>query len=156
MNAGPASGRPCLVVGYDGSEPARTAVVYAAERAGRGGRLLIVHATGSLAHWMGVPGEEVPDREGHGKALLDELLLEAGNALLNTDFELELASGSAADALVRVAKGRDADEIVVGTRGHGRVGTLLGSVAQEVLHDADRPVVVIPYNAVRQRSGAPG
>jgi len=158
VRAARSKGGPCLVVGYDGSEPARAAVTYAAERAGRRGRLFIVHATGSLAHWMGAPSEQVVtgDREGHGRALLDELLLEAGNVLLDSDFELELASGSAPDALVEVARAHDADEIVLGTRGQGRVGSLLGSVAQEVLHLADRPVVVIPYNAVREHAEAQG
>lgn len=54
-------------------------------------------------------------------------MLEAGNVLLNTDFELELVPGGAAQALVEVAKARDADEIVLGSRGQGRVGSLLGS-----------------------------
>lgn len=56
-------GRPCLVVGYDGSEPARAAVTYAAERAGRRGRLFIVNAVGPVASWLGASGE-LPVTEG--------------------------------------------------------------------------------------------
>jgi nucleotide-binding universal stress UspA family protein len=52
---------------------------------------------------------------------------------------------------------RDADEIVVGARGLGRVRALLGSVSHELLHIADRPVVVIPAATVdpqRQKRNA--
>lgn len=144
----------CLVVGYDGSEPARAAVTYAADRVGPGGRLYIVHATGPLASWLGAPDEMLvtEDRSERGRALLDELMLEAGNALIDTDYELVLVPGPAAEALVHTAQRHDADEIVLGSRGMGRLGSVLGSVAQHVLHTADRPVVVIPYLAVREKA----
>jgi nucleotide-binding universal stress UspA family protein len=73
---------------------------------------------------------------------------------MDTNFELELVDGSPAEALVNVAEARDADEIAVGSRGFGRVRGALGSVSHDVLHRADRPVVVIPYNAVRAQTGA--
>lgn len=135
-----------LVVGYDGSEPARAAVSYAAERAGTGGRLYIVHATGPVASWLGAAEDIVvtEDRAGHGRALLDELVLEAGDVLIDSDYELVLLPGPAAEALVNTARRHDVDEIVLGSGGEGRLGGLLGSVAHQVLHTADRPVVVIP------------
>lgn len=37
-----------------------------------------------------------------------------------------------------------------GSGGEGRIGALLGSVARQVLHTADRPVVVIPHQPVRE------
>ncbi len=143
-----------LVVGYDGSEPARAAVYYAADRLAGGGHLYVVHATGPVAGWLGAAEEMVvgEDRAGRGRALLDELVLEAGNALIDTDFELVLVPGSAAEALVQTAQLHDAAEIVLGSRGEGRLGTMLGSVAHQVLHTADRPVVVIPYLAVREKA----
>ena len=149
--------KPCLVVGYDGSPPARAAVEYAAERAGRGGRIRIVHAVGPMAE-LGGRGERDSrrprDRRSHGRAVLDALLMEAGEALLDSDFELELVTGSAAEALTRVAEREAADEIVLGSRGQGRIGSALGSVSHEVLRLADRPVVVIPSNAVPQPASA--
>jgi hypothetical protein len=36
-------GRPTIVVGYDGSEASRAAVTFAARRAGRSGRVFVVH-----------------------------------------------------------------------------------------------------------------
>lgn len=151
-----ATPRPCIVVGYDGSEPSRAAVTYAAERVGRTGRMFIVHAVGPVANWVGADGEQAVDEQSHGRgrALLDELLSEVGNVLIGRDFEVELVPGGAGQALCRVAEVRDADEIVLGSRGQGRLGSLLGSVSEEVLRHADRPVVVIPYAAVRARAGA--
>ena len=143
-----------LIIGYDGSEPARAAVEYASDRIGPGGRIYIVHATGPLATWLGAADEMLvtEDHAGRGRAVLDDLILEAGNALIDTDYELVLVPGPAAEALVHTAKRHEADEIVLGSRGEGRLGSLLGSVAQQVLHTADRPVVVIPWLAVRERA----
>ena len=39
---------------------------------------------------------------------------------------------------------RDVDEIVVGSRGLGRFRGSFGSVSHALLHEADRPVVVVP------------
>jgi nucleotide-binding universal stress UspA family protein len=38
---------------------------------------------------------------------------------------------------------RDADEIVVGSRGLGRIRGALGSVSQKLLREAARPVLVV-------------
>jgi nucleotide-binding universal stress UspA family protein len=54
-------------------------------------------------------------------------------------------AGHAARAISEIAKDNDADLIVVGTHGYGRVaGLLLGSVTQALLHGGDRPVLAIP------------
>jgi nucleotide-binding universal stress UspA family protein len=52
-----------------------------------------------------------------------------------------------ADLIAAVAREVDADVIVVGTRGHGRVaGMLLDSVTQRLLHVAPCPVLAVPAN----------
>ena len=131
----------------------------AAERAGRGGRLFVVHAYELPPDFFGWPNHDrlVSERKDHGRAVLDELV--TGNeALGDTRVETELIGGSPAQAIADVARVRHADEIVAGARGLGRIRALLGSVSHERLHIADRPVVVIPTAAVEaalQRSAHP-
>jgi nucleotide-binding universal stress UspA family protein len=59
-------------------------------------------------------------------------------------YETELLEGSAAPELLDLARSRDVDLIVVGSRGLGTVkGILLGSVSTAIVHHADRPVLVV-------------
>jgi nucleotide-binding universal stress UspA family protein len=65
--------------------------------------------------------------------------------------------GSIGEAILAVAERKSADAVVVGTRGRGAAkATLLGSVSQELLQHADRPVVVVPSPAVAHRREARG
>ena len=115
-----------LVVGYDGSVPARGAVDLAVDRVARlGGRLVLVHA--------GADGR-----------VLDGVLLEGHDRLADLDWDARAIDGSAARALVRVAREEHADEIVVGSRGRGRAGAMLGSTAMRLMALAPCPVTVVP------------
>jgi nucleotide-binding universal stress UspA family protein len=139
-----------IVVGYDGSEASRAAVTMAARRAGRNGIVVVVHAYQLPPDFLGSPNFErlLSDRKDHGRALLDAMPLTGNDELLETEYETELIGGPPAEAIANVARVQDADEIVVGARGLGRVRALLGSVSHELLHIADRPVLVIPADAV--------
>ena len=67
-------------------------------------------------------------------------------------WEAEVIGASPARAIADTARARDADEIIVGTRGYGRARALLGSVAHELIHLAECPITVIPERVVdRQR-----
>ncbi|MGO9819285.1 MAG: universal stress protein [Solirubrobacteraceae bacterium] len=145
----PRSG-PSLVVGYDGSPASRCAVALAAARAGRHGNVCIVHAYEEGPDLSGVlAGEDDQSRRREqAQAILDGLLLLDAEELLETHCETALVAGRPAAVLTDLARDRDADEIVLGARGLGRVHALLGSVSHEVLHLADRPVLVIPANSV--------
>jgi nucleotide-binding universal stress UspA family protein len=148
---------PTIVVGYDGSEASRAAVTFAARRAGRGGRVFVVHAFDLPPDFLGSPNYDslLGARQDHGRALLGALPLAGNDELVDVDYETELIGGPPAQAIADVARVREADEIVVGARGLGRVRALLGSVSHELLHIADRPVVVIPVAAIdRQDRGA--
>ncbi len=62
----------------------------------------------------------------------------------------EILEGDPGDELVSLADNRDADMIVVGSRGYGPLaGAVLGSVSRSVSQHANRPVVV-----VKQAGGA--
>jgi nucleotide-binding universal stress UspA family protein len=65
----------------------------------------------------------------------------------------EVVAGPTAEVLDAAARNHDAEAIYIGSRGAGRASALLGSVAHEVLHRADRPVLVITERAA-QRSRA--
>lgn len=59
------------------------------------------------------------------------------------NWDVEVASGDPADAIVRVAQGHEVDLIVMGT--HGRTGlahVFLGSVAEQVVRHASCPVLI--------------
>ena len=58
----------------------------------------------------------------------------------------------AAQAIVNVAQNEQAAEIVVGSRGLGRFRAALGSVSHAVLHEADRPVVVVPHEPTEEEA----
>jgi nucleotide-binding universal stress UspA family protein len=140
---------PTIVVGYDGSDAARAALAFAARRAGSGGLIFVVHAYEPPPDFLGSPNYErlLSAHRGHGEALLRDLPLQ-DEELVGPEYETELIGSPAAQAIADVARARNADEIVVGARGLGRIRALLGSVSHELLHIADRPVVVIPAAAV--------
>jgi hypothetical protein len=80
--------------------------------------------------------------DGHpaGQALLAAIAaIDTGSASV----EPELIEGDPAETLLRVARIRGAQEIVVGSRGLGRFRALLGSVSHAVLQQADRPVLIV-------------
>jgi len=137
---------PTLVVGYDGSDAARAALVFAARQAGPSGRVFVVHAYELPPDFLGSPNYDrvLSERRDRGEALLRDLPLQ-DDPLAGPEY----APQPPAQAIADVARARRADEIVVGARGIGRVRGLIGSVSHELLHIADRPVVVIPLAAVR-------
>lgn len=135
-----------VVVGVDGSEQARIAVLEAADQAQRlGATLRVVCAvpqySGSLA-WVPAPLDR--------KALFADIqvTLDAGMAWLRSHYpglaaESQLRDGPPVEVLV--AEGRHVELVVVGTRGRGGfTGMLLGSTSDGVLHHAKGPVMVVP------------
>ena len=136
---------PVIVVGYDGSPTARAAVDYAARQVGDTGKLYIVHAYGPPPDWLGFPNYDriLQDHQTRGRAVLDALTM-GDDPILATDFETELLDSPPAEAIEAVAETRGADQIVIGSRGLGRIKSALGSVSHDILHRARIPVVVIP------------
>jgi len=137
---------PRIVVGVDGSETARAALVWAYDEARRRGATVdVVHAW----HVPYVGGLPYATAELHADVFEEDARLILDNAVGSADatgipaVERVLVHDSPGRALLGVAKG--ADLLVVGSRGRGGfTGLLLGSVSQQVVHHADCPVVVIP------------
>jgi nucleotide-binding universal stress UspA family protein len=157
----PDSRSRCIVVGYDGSPASRAALARAAERAGEDGYVYVVHAYSLPNDWLGMPNyQQLLDIElDRAQATIDRIEHESGGDLQGVSWEAELIGASPARAIADTATARQADEIIVGTRGFGRARALLGSVAHELIHLADRPITVIPERVVdrderRERAGA--
>jgi nucleotide-binding universal stress UspA family protein len=129
-----------LVVGYDGSDNSRAALDYATRRAEAShGQVVAVCAFYAPADWLGAPYYQLSLDEHQQRAR------ELTRALEDLPgVETNIVEGPPVDALIRSAQARDAAEIVVGARGLGRFKAALGSVSHSLLHEADRPVVVVP------------
>jgi nucleotide-binding universal stress UspA family protein len=145
---GDVQGQCVVVVGYDGSPPARDALAYAARRAA-GGRVIAVHAFQPAPDWLGSPYYQraLEAYQSEGRELLRTL---EERSDLGVELTTSLLEGPPARAIVAAADARDADEIVIGSRGFGAIRGVLGSVSHAILHEADRPVVVIPSDAAAE------
>jgi nucleotide-binding universal stress UspA family protein len=119
-----------IVVGTDGSQTARRAVVVAAELArALGAELHLVHGFRDPAAGQGSPASGDRWREANEAVLADAL---ADPALEGVRAQGHTVAGGAVEALVSVATETEADLIVVGNRGmHGPTGSL-DSVAGRV------------------------
>jgi nucleotide-binding universal stress UspA family protein len=86
--------------------------------------------------------------ETYHKEVLDQIVKET-NMITDSSVILHpmLEEGNAAEVLLRIAK--DADLLVVGSRGHGGFsGLRLGSVSSHCIHHAVCPIVVVPAEEV--------
>lgn len=135
-----------IVVGIDGSESARAALDWAWDEAKRwGAELEVVHAW-SYPYAYGVEGAVVVPPQtlsADAAKLVDEEIAELRTRKGDSvRMSLVVEEGGAAHTLLD--RGKDAAMIVVGARGHGGfLSLLVGSVADQVVHHAECPVVVV-------------
>jgi nucleotide-binding universal stress UspA family protein len=125
-----------IVVGVDGSDGSRRALVWAAEEARlRKSVVVAIHVSPTTD-----PGLIDRLEESAEKLLAQEI-----EQVDSDDLTIEgrVVSGPTADALISAAE--EADLIVVGTRGLGGFKELvLGSVSHQVAHYSHCPVVIVP------------
>lgn len=131
-----------IVVGVDGTEGGQRALRWAVhEAAARHGSVQVVMAWAPDV--TDRPAETGPEdgRESATAALaqaISAVAIPAGVSVAS-----EVAQGVAADVLAAAA--RDADLLVLGSHGHGRLHhTALGSVTDACVRKAGCPVVVVP------------
>jgi nucleotide-binding universal stress UspA family protein len=135
------------IVGYDGSDEARAAFAVALDRSEPSDLVVAIHATAPSSSWLGQPnyGRSVVESQSEAERILDELRPMAEQSDVRVEFDV--LEGPPAEALIRVATVREADEIVVGSRGRNRLHATLGSVSHDLLREAARPVLVIGPDA---------
>ena len=142
-----AEGPLTLLVGYDGSDEARAAFTNAVERAGPEDRIFVLHAYDPVSTWLGTPyyQQALDESIDEGRRVFQDLLEQAAASPAEVVFELH--EGQPAEVISRIAALREVDQIIVGSRGHGRLRAAIGSVSRALLRSADRPVLVVPRKA---------
>lgn len=134
-----------ILLATDGSPDAEQALVYAQALAVcEDAQVIVVHAFEPVPTFLGEP---VEDRVlGRHVAAGEEVADAAASRLreAGVDIIVEVLEGPAADAILNVANVRQCDLIVMGSRGHGALASLiLGSVSQHVVAHARAPVMVV-------------
>jgi nucleotide-binding universal stress UspA family protein len=134
-----------ILLATDGSPDAQEALTYARDLALRDdAQAIVVHAFEPVRSRMGDPwGTRITAR--HVSAGQD-VANQAAQRLQAAGVEIvvEVLEGPPADAILRVADVRECDLIVMGSRGHGALASLLlGSVSHRVLAHAQVPVLVV-------------
>jgi nucleotide-binding universal stress UspA family protein len=94
-------------------------------------------------------GEIVDDYRASGEETLRRTASSETFSGLDVDTEL-LFGNNPARELLRLAREREVDAIVMGSHGRGGFGSMiLGSVSQRVVHDATVPVIIVPPHLER-------
>jgi nucleotide-binding universal stress UspA family protein len=146
-----------IVVAYDGSPAARAAIALAAGHLQKDRKAIVLSVYQPLESvpFIGAPGIRIPSGVDEQIHEATEKLAEEGAALAREGgFEATGYVGhikeTVWETIVSFATDQAASLIVMGT--HGRSGVrqaLLGSVATAVMHNAGRPVAVVPESFVR-------
>jgi nucleotide-binding universal stress UspA family protein len=144
-----------ILVGIDGSGHSGKALAWAAREAAlRNVPLTVLTVCQNVLGYTGyaygyVSDEELADRARQGAQVqADKVLGQLDEASRPASVTVRAVAGLPADRLLTAA--RDADMIVLGSRGAGGFRhLLLGSVAQQVTQHAHVPVVVIPADSAR-------
>jgi nucleotide-binding universal stress UspA family protein len=136
-----------IVVGYDGSDSSKAALARASELAkGLGDDVVLVFGYAPPGIWGGEIAEHEEAIEEFGKKAMGE-----AQRLVETDgvrAEYELVPKRPPDAVLDVADRLDARLIVVGSHSESPFkGAILGSTPYKLLHQAERPVLVVPASA---------
>jgi nucleotide-binding universal stress UspA family protein len=138
-----------IIWATDGSETASHALAAALALAGEGdGRLVVAHVRELMVGKGG--GYPVYADEPDLTEQLEQQVEELRSSGVDVTFEQRTClSGRIGTTIAEIAREANGDVIVVGTRGHTRLGQLfIGSVTQQLLRVGGYPVLAIPAVSV--------
>jgi nucleotide-binding universal stress UspA family protein len=144
-----------IMVPVDESKPSQNSLAVAAGLAREtGAQVILTHVV--QMRWSqdelelrATYGEIVDDYRASGEETLRRTASSETFSGLDVDTQL-LFGNNPARELLRLAKEREVDAIVMGSHGRGRFGgMMLGSVSQHVIHDATVPVIIVPPHLER-------
>jgi nucleotide-binding universal stress UspA family protein len=132
----------------DGSETAARALPHALELAEPSGAKLVVAHIREIFVGRGGGYPMLADESELRERIADQVKNLQSDGIDATFVVRTCSANHAARAIAEIAKEVEADVIVVGTHGYGRVaGLLLGSFTQGLLHLGICPVLAIPTGA---------
>jgi len=135
---------PNILVAVDGSESAKKAFeksIYLAQKCNS--RIDLVHVVqcevgGDSANTF----EKIDELKEKAKKMLEEYKIQASSK--NVPIQITVMQGDPAKVIIELAKAKNYDLIIMGTRGRTAFQELLiGSVSQKVMHHASCPVMVV-------------
>jgi len=133
-----------IVVGYDGSDCSKAALRQAVGLAkGFDDGVVLVFGYAPPGIWGGEIAEHEEAIEEFGEKVMGEArrLAEAGGV----EAAVALVPKRGPEALLDVAREHEARMIVVGSQGEAPLkGAILGSTPYRLLHQTERPVLVVP------------
>jgi nucleotide-binding universal stress UspA family protein len=149
---------PGIVVGVDGSAHALRALEWAMrEAANRHADLTVLTVNPAMASpWTGrrltMPGEAQATEQ--SRQAVEQAIAQAAKdigAQEPVSATVRVSTGFPARVLIDAS--RDADMIVIGSRGTGGFESLLlGSISSQVTHHAECPIVIVPSDRSRARA----
>ena len=133
-----------IVIGFDDSEGAVAALAQAVTLArGLGAGIVLVFCTEPPSVNAGGAGAQRDVIASIAEDVLARGIASAGGS--GVAVRAELVDARPVDGLIATADTVDAPMIVVGHHGEGPLrGALLGATANKLLHQAERPVLVVP------------
>lgn len=137
-----------ILLPFDNSVHSISAANYAVSLAKiTGAHVTIINCYEWNPNLLEVPSPLIKDLESTCKAKAEDILKTAGEIFVDrgVDYQLKAILGSAGKVLADLAKDKDYDLIIMGSRGHSDIaGLLLGSVTHKVLNTIYCPVLVVP------------
>jgi nucleotide-binding universal stress UspA family protein len=137
-----------VVLGLDGSQDSMRAIPYAVEQAGDGGKIVVVHVRELLVGRAG--GLPLVVNEDEIEAGVRRQVDDLNSAGVASELKvISAVAGGPAHVIAGVAREENADVIVVGTRGHRQIASLIiGSVTHKLLHMTPCAVLAVPPAAM--------